>query len=366
MTQLSNHQLLRAHRFVLEIHAAGTVDRLRQIVPQGLSRLISSERVSFNEMTLTNIVPTPLPSWWSRLGEVYRHHLWDHPLWRSTRMHRVVGFDDCAHRKMWRTSALYQHYFLPLGIKHQISSLVHRGGPNVGVAINRCSRDFSTTDRGLLELLSPHIGQAWHNALTLAAIRQPSPESSGTHGLVGTAVITLGPQADTVCDLSAEAARMVQTFFGRDSAGYARLPDNLSRWLRVQLERLSQTSEFSPATPDPLLIAAAGGSLTVRLVRRTADEVLLLLSQGSGGVSAPPARDVPTGKSDQPAPALTEREREIVHWLQEGKRNSEIGIILGISARTVGKHLEHLFTKLGVDNRTAAVRAASEAMAKWA
>jgi DNA-binding CsgD family transcriptional regulator len=57
---------------------------------------------------------------------------------------------------------------------------------------------------------------------------------------------------------------------------------------------------------------------------------------------------------------FTPRENEVLHWLREGKRNSEIGTILGVSGRTVEKHLEHLFQKLGVETRTAAVRAAME------
>ena len=51
---------------------------------------------------------------------------------------------------------------------------------------------------------------------------------------------------------------------------------------------------------------------------------------------------------------LTLREREVLDWLARGKSNSEIGDILGISAATVGKHLEHIYPKLGVENRTAA------------
>ena len=41
-------------------------------------------------------------------------------------------------------------------------------------------------------------------------------------------------------------------------------------------------------------------------------------------------------------------------WLARGKSNAEIAEILGISAATVGKHLEHIYPKLGVENRTAA------------
>ena len=51
---------------------------------------------------------------------------------------------------------------------------------------------------------------------------------------------------------------------------------------------------------------------------------------------------------------LTLREREVLGWLARGKSNAEIGEILGISSATVGKHLEHIYPKLGVENRTAA------------
>lgn len=55
---------------------------------------------------------------------------------------------------------------------------------------------------------------------------------------------------------------------------------------------------------------------------------------------------------------LTPRETEVLHWVAEGKTNPEIGIILQTSPRTVQKHVEHIFQKLGVETRTtAAVRA---------
>ena len=52
---------------------------------------------------------------------------------------------------------------------------------------------------------------------------------------------------------------------------------------------------------------------------------------------------------------LTPREREVPAWVAEGKNNNDVGINLGISALTVKKHLEHIFQKLGVETRTAAV-----------
>ncbi len=52
---------------------------------------------------------------------------------------------------------------------------------------------------------------------------------------------------------------------------------------------------------------------------------------------------------------LTRREIEVLTWVAEGKTDKEIGVILNVSSRTVSKHLEHIYIKLGVDSRTGAV-----------
>ena len=53
--------------------------------------------------------------------------------------------------------------------------------------------------------------------------------------------------------------------------------------------------------------------------------------------------------------ALTPRECEVLRCLATGKTDADIGDMLGISVRTVQKHLEHIYVKLGVETRTAAV-----------
>ncbi|MBD8892163.1 DNA-binding response regulator [Roseibium litorale] len=56
---------------------------------------------------------------------------------------------------------------------------------------------------------------------------------------------------------------------------------------------------------------------------------------------------------------LTAREADVLLWISKGKANKDIGEILGLSPRTVNKHLEQIYQKLGVENRaSAAVRAA--------
>lgn len=81
-----------------------------------------------------------------------------------------------------------------------------------------------------------------------------------------------------------------------------------------------------------------------------------MLSADGGGV---PDEEQPTAL--QPVAlerfGLTRREAEVLAWVAQGKTNAEIGMILGTSPRTVEKHLEHIYQKLGVETRTAATLA---------
>jgi DNA-binding NarL/FixJ family response regulator len=58
---------------------------------------------------------------------------------------------------------------------------------------------------------------------------------------------------------------------------------------------------------------------------------------------------------------LTRREAEVLSWVARGKSNAEIAAILHVCTKTVDKHLERIYPKLGVENRTAAASHASSA-----
>jgi DNA-binding CsgD family transcriptional regulator len=95
-----------------------------------------------------------------------------------------------------------------------------------------------------------------------------------------------------------------------------------------------------------LIVAQDNRRLLVRMTERGGDEVILTLTEES------PA----SLKALVERLGLTEREAEVLHWVVEGKSNSETAIILDISVRTVDKHLQNVFSKLGVENRSAALR----------
>jgi DNA-binding CsgD family transcriptional regulator len=57
---------------------------------------------------------------------------------------------------------------------------------------------------------------------------------------------------------------------------------------------------------------------------------------------------------------LTPRERQVLFWVSQSKTNQEIASILELAAATVGKHLERIYPKLGVENRAGATAYALE------
>ena len=97
---------------------------------------------------------------------------------------------------------------------------------------------------------------------------------------------------------------------------------------------------------------AAGASAYV--VRESVGETLLaaVAAVSTGG------RRMPRSSAEEPAPALTPRELEVLRQLDLGLRLREIAIVLGISHATVKAHLRNLFRKLGAASRAEATHAA--------
>lgn len=90
------------------------------------------------------------------------------------------------------------------------------------------------------------------------------------------------------------------------------------------------------------------------VTRQENGDVLLRLIDGN----RPKGSDLLKAKLE-----VTERESEVLYWVANGKTNREIAEILEMSPRTVNKHLEQLFPKLGVENRTAAAGVALRLLA---
>ncbi len=89
-----------------------------------------------------------------------------------------------------------------------------------------------------------------------------------------------------------------------------------------------------------------GGTVDFRYIGVSIAQEILVKAVSQQGMS--------NEETLQQAFNLTQRESEVLYWLTLGKTNRDISTILSLSARTVNKHLEQIFQKMGVDNRTSA------------
>ncbi|MFT5532753.1 MAG: DNA-binding NarL/FixJ family response regulator [Burkholderiaceae bacterium] len=154
------------------------------------------------------------------------------------------------------------------------------------------------------------------------------------------AVIVLDRQGRPIWQTSKALAWLERYFPGDDTT--TTLPPSLQSWIVQQLPLASA----DPAAVAPLRVQREEAALCIRFSRgERSGDLLLLLDESAPVKPASPALD---------GYQLTPREHDVLTWLAKGKTNRDIADILGMSPRTVNKHLEHIFVKLGVETRTAA------------
>ena len=123
-------------------------------------------------------------------------------------------------------------------------------------------------------------------------------------------------------------------------------------------QRLAAWLADPQAATQPLVCSTAEGAWRLkRLGQLSGQEILVAIEP------AAPSADTDALSCQRLAQrfALTPREAEVLLWLSRGKANRDIAQILGLSPRTVDKHLEQIYAKLGVENRTAAAAIAVNA-----
>lgn len=131
-------------------------------------------------------------------------------------------------------------------------------------------------------------------------------------------------------------------------AAAAELPPELQSALAALAARADDT-------PSPTKAAVGEVALEIAYLGRTGKEFYFRLNKAAE----------PGGQAEalKEALGLTLREAEVLLWISGGKSNKDISDILNISHRTVNKHLEHVFTKLGVENRAASAAIATRVIA---
>lgn len=152
------------------------------------------------------------------------------------------------------------------------------------------------------------------------------------------AVIALGADKMPIW-ITSKAVTWLEKYFPDVAPSLTALPPPVQCWLQ------DQTGGVEGATAA-MTVKHELSVLTVRLVRAAPGGEHLLMLQEAPSTRQPADRIAGYN--------LTPRETDVLAWLSKGKTNRDIADILGMSPRTVNKHLEHIFVKLGVETRSAA------------
>jgi CheY-like chemotaxis protein/DNA-binding CsgD family transcriptional regulator len=137
-----------------------------------------------------------------------------------------------------------------------------------------------------------------------------------------------------------------------DAAGQVRWQSPTARaWLR---QFLTPEGKLPPPAiawlaqrdTEALFFLAEGRRLSLSRLTSDSSGTTLLVRRRSS-IPEPPVLSAAFG--------LTAREAEVLYWVASGKINRDVAEILAMSTRTVDKHLQHVFEKLNVENRTGAV-----------
>lgn len=219
---------------------------------------------------------------------------------------RVVGFDD----------------HLILRVQSRPSS----------VTVSLCRDRFHRGEVALLRLLQPHLEAVWQRVSSSAMFPRDDLAKP----------LWLSRDWRPLNLTATQAARLRMYYpHWRQRDG---LPEPVVAWVRTCEAELGRRPVGNPLR---ILSVKAGASvLLFRYFPLESGGAELHLTERFHRVAGQAGWEI-----------LSAREREIVRWMVAGKRDVEIGVILGVSPRTVSKHVEHVLAKVGVSRRAAVAAA---------
>lgn len=331
------------------LHACADLGALQEQMIEDLPKLIASDITALTEVDVARrhgvSISNPSNVDILKMMPAFQAHLHEHPVVMHCNRTGAIGplaISDFLSRSDYRRLGIYNELYRILGVEDQMALSLHPGGSlMVGLSFSRKGWGFSRRDRDVLELLSPHIVQAYQNVAALSEIKTHAADSEDILEHLPYGIIKLGKTGRPE-RITTTARKLIERFFAAEGRGSHGVPDALLRWVRAG----NDDRERSPASSNSLVVQKEGSSLIVRLVHGGDAQCLLLLFEQNTASQ----RDAVLKRL-----GFTSREAEVIHWVIQGKTSPQIGIILSISTRTVHKHLERVFQKLNVETRTAAI-----------
>jgi DNA-binding CsgD family transcriptional regulator len=327
-------------------HAALDLDEFRAGLLPALLRAVPADWASYNEVD-----DDPERTWWASephlvvppgRADRVAALLPQNPILshiRRTRDGRPRRLSDLVDREAYHRLELYREFYAGIGVEHQVAFTLSARPPIVlGIALSRIRADFSDGEVALLGAARPHLIQAYRNAELAAARDATIAALEANLEALGSPVLVVDRHGRV--ELATPMARRLLA--GRLGGAGGRLaPDVVAALARRRASGV-------PAT-EPLRLEDGERRLSIRVLRGAdAAADLLVVEPGDSGLSIEALRGL----------GLTPRQAEALRWVALGRRGPEVASVMGISPRTVHKHLQGVYARLGVGTASQAAATA--------
>ena len=342
MERLTKKELRTLLECIKECYTIGDLDSFPQRVLSRLAKIVSTEIFLKNSVTPPKSRHTcatyPARACSPSVNKILEQRVHqDRASIRTGKAHdtRALKITDFPMGHQSRSPGNIQELLTAFGVKNRIPP------PIMKQIVLRKHKDSAVRDQLLIKLLSPHLMQAYRNAETVSQLQQKASLIDQTLDRLHLGLIVVSADGKvgvaTTC-----AIEQVRNYLGHHSLRGNCLPKVLCKWVRKQEVALRGEDDIL-LRRNPLVLQREGKRLVIRFVSDLGQSLLMLEEQS---VTTQPQSPRPSG--------LSPREAQVLNWLSQGKTNKEIALILELSARTVQKHLEHIYQKMGVENRTGA------------
>lgn len=356
MENLSYKEMIAINKSIAELYSLQSSENIHRDAFKIIGEVLSFDRASYNkydsEYKQLSLIQRNDEDRINadRLEDVLQEHVHEHPFWNFKRGVKTIS--EMTDRRIFKKSGLYNEYYRKLDTESQILCGLDSSGSNLEVyAFSRGPRDFSAKEKLILALLRPHLINAFRNAVERGSFMEEITmlQLAAETEERGTVLLTANGRVKWI---SRQARYWLSEYFGLPLKEMNRLPHQLKQWTSQEMFSPLLATERKPLVIRHLAPHQDGREkrLIINLVQGTHPQPEQLLAEESGFML------ILTEQSSFISEAcdLTPREAEVLHWIAKGKTNGSIAIILAISVRTVEKHLEHIFEKLGVETRAAA------------
>lgn len=274
----------------------------------------------------------------AQLAAKGEHPIIGHWMRHPSSAHRAVSISQLKSRADYHNSAIYHDVYKDAEAEDQLGLQLACDGPAmVAMAITRSRRGFSDRDHLVLEMLQPHLAQAYTNAAAVSRLRAQAEASCEMIETSGARVVRVDARG-LISAISPCARRWFAEYFAKWKKT-SRLPPSVAQWLLQQQER-----SVDLHVPHALELDALRGRLIIRLAwERAGIGVLLLLEER---LKQPAVAPIHTATN------MSRRQRQVLEFLLAGDGEKQVAAKLGISKNTVHNYVTALYRNFDVSSRS--------------